>query len=243
MSKVLSLLMFVFAMALGCGSEDTDEPASNQVSNGTTNNTANNASTNNASNQTGNNGVDCIAAQNDVASAIRALPRECITDNDCIVVERAANCECANSVSFRSDLSEFEESLSRLDAGSCGHPFACAQQSCSYDSGFTPSELVPVCDVDQTCTLREALTCDAFADGAKGGLVTAGACNSDEDCVLRDDLNPCGCDEGVTNQFPVLVAQSIYDLIELNTTRCDFTCDSCPTVTEARCIDNLCTEM
>src|SRR6056297_2683914 len=106
--RICTLLVFFLLLAtIGYGSDSETGNANNA------NNTNNTNNANNANSQNNLNNVDCIRAQNDVASAIRDLPRECINDSDCITVERAANCECTNAVSFRSDLTEFEEALTR----------------------------------------------------------------------------------------------------------------------------------
>lgn len=188
--------------------------------------------------------TDCIELQSQTAEAIRALPRGCSADSDCMVVPRAADCECDNAINASADLAPFEDLLGELDDAQCGHPFTCSQPMCPEPGASF--EILAECQLregEQTCGLRETFTCDAIEAGATGGLVNSGSCTDHEDCVLRNDLNPCGCDEGITNQFPLLSASAIAEEIEFNGSRCNFTCDACPEVAEARCVDNVCTEI
>lgn len=181
----------------------------------------------------------CEETGNSVADAIRALPQECVSDDECQVVERAGNCECAKAATRDADLSEFETALAALDANECLHPFTCADDQCSYDRGYREPELIGTCEMGE-CVVTEAMTCAEFEENVYGGLVAPSRCETADDCVLRNDLNPCGCQEAVGEAFPFLAAQSTYDLIAVNRDRCEFVCEVCPPVTEAACIQNVC---
>lgn len=181
----------------------------------------------------------CEERGNTVADAIRNLPKTCSDDSECQVVARAGNCDCSNGVSASADLAEFEAAIVALDENDCVHPFSCAGDQCAYDRGYREPELIGVCEMGE-CAVAETMACSEFEANVYGGLIPPSRCETASDCMLRNDLNPCGCQEGVGTDFPFLAAQSTYDLIGLNKDRCDFVCDACPQVTEAACVQNVC---
>ena len=214
----LAYACVAIALLFGCGESEAD------------NNDGNN----------GNTAETCETSGNAVADAIRALPRACESDAECRVVERAGNCECANAINAMADTSEFDAALANLDANMCVHPFAgCGAAQCAYERGYRDPVLVAQC-VESECVVAEAMSCAEFEQNIYGGLVAASRCETANDCTLRNDLNPCGCQEGVGTDFPFLAAESIYNLIGINRDRCDFTCEACPAVTEAACVQNVC---
>lgn len=216
----LSALFLTF-VAIGCGdTEPTDG------SNGDSNNTS--------------VAETCETSGNAVADAIRALDRSCESDVECRIVERAGDCECANSVNIMADLTAFDSALQTLDENMCVHPFAsCGSVQCDYTRGYREPELIGTCEQNE-CVVTETMTCAEFEENVYGGLVAPSRCETAEDCTLRNDLNPCGCNEAVGLDFPFLSAQSTYDLIGINRDRCNFTCEACPQVTTAACVQNVC---
>lgn len=178
----------------------------------------------------------CSNYQQWVTDAVRNLPRTCQTASDCMVVERAGNCECALAATVGGDLAALSTALDELDAHECRHPFTCAQamSQCSYATPFEDTELIVACR-ESTCALEEVMACDTYVARKNGGIFPAGACETDADCELRDDLNPCGCMEAYPASFPFLVANAAYELIQRNQSRCGFTCTGCPAVAEAFC--------
>lgn len=178
----------------------------------------------------------CANYQGWVTDAVRSMPRECNTPSDCLVVERAGNCECSLAVSMGSDVAALTTALNELDENACKHPFACIESmaQCAYDTPFEDTELVVTCE-DNVCNLVELMTCDTFVQHKNGGLYPAGACTVDADCELRDDLNPCGCPESYPSAFPIVLQNDVYALIQQNSSRCTFVCQACPAVTEALC--------
>jgi hypothetical protein len=223
-SPLLAVLLFVFA---ACGETEGDG-----TNNGDTNAGANA--------NTGSIAEVCETTGNAVADAIRALPRDCEIDSDCRIVERAGNCECANSVNADGDIASFEAALADLDENMCVHPFAsCGATQCDYERGYRESELIGQC-IARECVVTETMKCEEFVDNIYGGLVPPSRCETADDCTLRSDLNPCGCTEAVGVNFPFLAAQATFDLISINQRRCVFSCDACPQVTEATCEQNVC---
>jgi hypothetical protein len=178
----------------------------------------------------------CASYKGWVTDAVRALPRECSTVSDCMVVERAGNCECAISATIGGDLAAVNTALQSLDEHSCSHPFACidGMSQCSYQTPFEDKELVVTCAANE-CGLIEVMACDTYVARKNGGLYPPGSCTVDSDCELRDDLNACGCDEPYLASFPFVLENEAFTLMQRNQGRCDFACDACPTVTEAFC--------
>lgn len=179
----------------------------------------------------------CATYQDWLTDAIRALPRTCETAADCLVVERAGRCECAIAVTLGGgDIAAFNTALQELDEHSCRHPFACVESmsQCDYQTPFENTELLVTCE-QNVCGLIELMACDSYNARKNGGLFPAGACETDDECTLRDDLNPCGCMEAMPQEFPFLLENAAYDLMPRNDTRCGFACDGCPPVTEAFC--------
>ncbi len=178
----------------------------------------------------------CSSYQGWVTDAVRALPRDCSTVADCMVVERAGNCECAISATIGGDLAAVNTALQSLDDHSCSHPFACidGMSQCSYQTPFEDKELVVTC-MESQCGLIEVMACDTYIARKDGGIYPPGSCTVDSDCELRDDLNPCGCDEAYLGSFPFVLENEVFTLMQRNQGRCDFTCDACPSVTEAFC--------
>lgn len=182
-------------------------------------------------------GGTCATYQDWLTDAVRSLPRTCETPADCLIVDRAGQCECALAVTLGGgDIAAFNTALQELDAHECRHPFACLEgmAQCSYQTPFEQTELLVTCE-QNVCGLVELMACDAYVARKNGGIFPAGACETDDDCTLRDNLNPCGCQEALPKEFPFLLENAVFDLMPRNDTRCDFTCDGCPAVTEAFC--------
>ena len=222
---MIRVLILVFLVA-SCGSETSTSP---EVDAGVDNGPDLSAAGN------------CSFYQGWVTDTVRALPRDCTTPADCMVVERAGNCECSISATIGGDLAALNTALQSLDERSCAHPFACLQNmsQCSYQTPFEEKELVVTC-VENVCGLIEVMACDAYVARKTGGLYPPGACTMDSDCELRDDLNPCGCDESYPSSFPFVLENEVFTLMQRNEGRCAFTCDACPTVTEAYCDGGKC---
>ncbi len=231
--KFIAIFLFV---ALAACSDDSG--SDNNANNG--NNNANNANNvNNGNNLNNGNNVEvCGDVQNRMIEAIRGMPRDCNTDADCVIVPRAGQCECNLGVKSTSDVPGFQSVLQELIDNACTHPFACSQPTCSYDTGtaFEPKELVATCE-DNTCKLIEVMQCDAYAQRVNGGVSPSGNCLTDDDCTLRTDLNPCGCAEGISTNYPILTAEGVYNMMSVNMQRCSFSCDGCPQFSQAVCVD------
>ncbi len=178
----------------------------------------------------------CSSYQGWVTDTVRGLPRDCSTPADCMVVERAGNCECSISAKIGGDLAALNTALQALDENSCSHPFAClgSMSQCSYQTPFENKELVVTCK-ENTCGLIEVMACDTYVARKNGGIYAPGGCTMDTDCELRDDLNPCGCDEAYPASFPFVLENEAFTLMQRNEGRCAFTCDACPPATEAFC--------
>ncbi len=213
--------LFLFVLVTGCGSDTSTSPT---VDAGNDNREDLSAM------------GTCSSYQGWVTDAVRALPRECSTVADCMVVERAGNCECAISATIGGDLASVNMALQSLDDHACSHPFACVEgmSQCSYQTPFEDKELVVTC-VENQCGLIEVMACDTYSARKNGGLYPSGSCIVNSDCELRDDLNPCGCAESYPVNFPFILENEAFTLMQRNQGRCDFTCDACPSATEAFC--------
>ena len=223
------LVAFALVIGAGCGSDSSPSTTNNGTDAGV--DAAADVTT----------GGTCSSYQGWVTDAVRSLPRECNTATDCMVVERAGNCECAIAATIGGDIAALNTALSELDERSCKHPFACLanMSQCSYQTPFDNKELVVTCE-QNTCGLVEVMACDTYVARKDGGIFSPSACTVDSDCALRDDLNPCGCDEAYQAAFPFVIENEVYTLIARNQGRCSFTCDTCPQVTEAFCDNGTC---
>jgi len=185
----------------------------------------------------GGTGDECKPLQDDVTAAIRGLPRDCVSDDDCQIIDRGGQCECEGVFSASADASELISALSALDDAECRHPFACVGTSdCEYDVLTPDGEILAQCD-GGSCKPVQVMTCDDYVAKSEGGIIPPQACETDTDCYLRDDLNPCRCAEAVSKDFPALTASAVADLMAIDTPRCSPVCDGCIIPNAAVCKD------
>lgn len=230
-------LACLFLVALACGTPTPDSSSDAGVNNSTSD--VSNATTDSSSPAT--NGEDsggsdeCVAIGERFIEAVRGMPRDCVTATDCTIVTGAQVCDCDLAVSATSDTTSYEAVRAEADAANCANPFGCPNGECPYRRLADPGELVANCSDEGMCEVVQVLTCDDYVAGAHGGLVPPGGCMDDTQCKLRSDLNPCGCPEAISDNFPFLTVQATAELIEINDVRCGYQCMGCNAPTEAVC--------
>jgi hypothetical protein len=226
MQRTLCLLVFAFAMACGDGATDDQPDAGSSGSD-----TSFGVDTSNV--------AMCVDLTLKTQDALRALPRACATAEDCQIVPRSGQCECSGSFSVTADLSVFDASIAAIESNGCNHPLKCfnVANKCEYQSIFENPELIATCEANE-CGLAEVVSCETFVANAYGGYTATTQCTSDEQCSLRQDLNPCGCFEAVPTSYPFLAAEQIHEMIGRNRARCDLMCGACTNVSEAVCRDD-----
>jgi hypothetical protein len=233
------ILLIAALFVVGCGKP---EPGNN--GNSTPNaepqpDGGNNGNTNGGTNGSSNSSQDGCAELNEpFKDAVRAMPRNCVTDADCKLVARAQVCDCDLAVSATSDTAEYDDVRAQLDAASCSNPFGCPGNECPYRKLAEPGELYAHCGEGGECEVLQIMSCEQYEMNAMGGIASGGGCMEATDCTLRNDLNPCDCNEAVSENFPFLVIQSINEMMDINDARCDVQCTACPMPTEAVCAND-----
>lgn len=168
--------------------------------------------------------------------AVRAIPRDCVTDADCKILPRAQSCDCDLAVSAASDTAAYDAVRAEADAEQCENPFGCATGECPYRRLSTTGEIYGHCTEEGQCETLQIMSCTEYEARAQGGIANPGGCEVDTDCQLRNDLNPCDCAEGVTTNFPFLATSAIYELIQINDQRCgEVSCGPCEIAEMAVC--------
>lgn len=176
-----------------------------------------------------NNGGDqnCAAIGERFTDAVRAIPRDCVTDADCVLLPRAQVCDCDLAVSAGVDTAEYDAVRAEADAAQCANPFGCPMGECPYRKLSQPGELYPHCNDENQCEVLQIMNCTDYQDRAHGGMFGESSCMESTECTLRNDLNACNCNEAVSTNFPFLTVGTIYEVIEINNERCDVTCMGC----------------
>lgn len=233
----MKLALLLSCLLVACG---TPTPSNNTDSdagpNNATDTAVNNVSTSGTSMQT--TGTECAGVGQQFIDAVRALGRSCVTSADCKVAPRANQCDCDLAVSASADTTEFESLRADLDAAQCSNPFGCAGGTCPYKKLSEPGELVAHCGDDGECEMVQVMPCSEYEARAHGGIVPAGSCTDSTQCVIRADLNPCGCGEAISTNFPLLTTQATADLIAINDARCNVSCMGCNSPGAAVCGDD-----
>lgn len=229
------LIWLVVACALGCST-----PANSNNDNNTDDDSGNPNNVNNMSDggQNNVNNVEaCEPLQEEFKSAVRALPRDCGSDAECVLALRSGPCDCAIAVNSGSDLPRFDTARESLDNNECRNPFVCIGDRCEqYRLLSDPGELIPKCTGNE-CEVVQLMSCTDYENNKNGGIISESSCVTDADCTLRTDLNPCNCQEAVSTSFPLLAGQTIRELIGLNTDRCNTVCEGCPVINGVSCVD------
>lgn len=184
------------------------------------------------------NTPECAEVSEAFVDAVRGMPRTCVTDADCLLVQRAGECDCDLAVTATSDVASFEAARAALDAAQCVNPFGCPGEQCRHRRLVDDGELYANCNLDGECEVVQLPSCPDYAAKAQGGLVLGGSCTQNSDCDVRNDLNACNCAEAVTGSFPFLARQAIYDIIAINNERCGISCSECPPPGTAVCAND-----
>lgn len=235
------VLVCIFVCAAACG---TPTPSNNNATNGgdtgggDNNVTDMSTASNQTSNTTPNNGGNCSEIGERFQEAVRALPRDCAIDAGCQIAPRANVCDCDLAVSASADLTDYNAIRAELDGEACGNPFGCATGECPYRKLSEPGEIYATCNDENECEIVQILPCSEFEANASGGIVPPGGCMDNAGCTIRADLNPCGCGEAVSVNFPALAVQPIAEMIEINEARCNLQCMGCNSPGGAVCGDD-----
>ena len=187
---------------------------------------------------TTNSDVDCAALSEQFVDAVRAMPRTCSSNADCKLVSKAQVCDCDLAVTTSTDTSTYDQIRAQLDAGQCSNPFGCPTGECPYRRLADRGELVANCGDEGMCEVVQVLSCEEYEANAHGGIVASGSCMDDTQCQLRNDLNPCGCQEAISANFPFLTVQATQDMMDINDARCNVQCMGCPTPGDAVCAND-----
>jgi hypothetical protein len=233
------IVLIAVALGVGCGKptpgNNNGSTSNSNMSPDGGNNNADNVTTNTSGGTGSGGGGICVNIGEEFKAAVRAMPRDCTSDADCKLVERAQVCDCDLAVSASSDTAEYDDLRAQLDAESCSNPFGCPSGECPYRPLADPGELYAHCSDEGQCEVLQILSCEQYEERAHGGIANPGACMENTDCTLRNDLNPCGCNEAVSQNFPFLVIQSIAEMIEINDARCNVQCMGCESPGDAVC--------
>lgn len=232
-------VLIVSVMVLACGKPTPGNDGTNNDANSNSDagNNGDNVATNGSSNANSGGG-ECADLAEPFKDAVRAMPRDCVTDADCKLVQGAQVCDCALAVSASSDTAPYDDVRAQVDAAACANPFGCPDDSCPYRVLSEPGELYPHCSDEGQCEVLQLMSCEQYEMNAHGGIGTETGCMDNSECTLRNDLNPCNCNEAVSANFPFLVIQSIYEMMEINDARCDVQCMGCESPGEAVCALN-----
>ena len=235
-SAMKRLLFFAVFVVFGCStppSNNDNNQNNSDVDMGlnNSNNTSNNV--NNV-----NNVDDCDALGEVFKEAVRAMGRDCISDAECVLANRAGPCDCDIAVNAGSDLASFGDARSLLDDQMCRNPFVCIGNRCDTHVVLTDSgELIPRC-VGNECAVYQVMSCTDFEQNKNGGIINDSSCVVDADCRIRTDLNPCNCPEAVNNSFPALAGPVIREMMDINRARCGTTCEqNCAPANGVACVD------
>ena len=249
-AKNLCSLFILGVLAVGCSGSPADAlgdvggPSPDGGTNVTPNANVNPNANVMPTNVTPNNGGACGDIGPRFMEAVRAMPRTCLEDRDCIIVSRANICDCDLAVSNGSDTATFDGVRAELDAAACENPFnttvagGCANTDCPYERLSDPGELYARCNPDNECEIVSLLPCSEYEARAQGGIAAPGGCMTAADCELRTDLNPCGCQEGITRNFPFLAIEALNEMMEINNERCNVQCGVCNAPAAATCVDD-----
>ena len=235
------VLIFLFVVAASCGTPTPSNSNSGGRDTGqnTSGDAGDNTHTANSTIAPTNGGTEaCVEIGERFKEAVRALPRACVTDTDCMVVSRAQVCDCDLAVARSSDTVEHDAIRAELDAEQCSNPFGCPTDTCPYRRLSEPGELYARCGEANECEIVQLLPCAEYEARGHGGIVPPGACVAAAGCTLRNDLNPCGCNEAITTNFPALAVQPIREMIEINDRRCNLQCMGCNSPGDAVCGDD-----
>lgn len=235
----LFTLLLAIALAVGCGKPapgnngSNDNAGSNGAADAGNNDT--NGGTSNASNS---GGGECADLADPFKDAVRAMPRDCVTDADCKLVQGAQVCDCDLAVSASTDTGEYDDIRAQVDSAGCANPFGCPMDMCPYRVLSDPGELYAHCSDEGECEVLQILSCEQYEEKAHGGIAAETSCMENDECALRDDLNPCDCNEAVSQNFPFLVIEAIREMIEINDARCNVQCMGCESPGDAICGNN-----
>ena len=83
----------------------------------------------------------------------------------------------------------------------------------------------------------QVLSCADFRADSHGGLIATGSCTDATQCTIRADLNPCGCGESFSVNFPFLTTQAVTEMIGINTKRCGLDCQGCAPPGDVACVE------
>lgn len=234
MRDLVTMAVLCFALA-ACGNptpnSSNNQPDGGSIDTGTTSGEADTGGG-------GNNGVDCAAVSEQFIDAVRAMPRTCATSDECKIVNQAQVCDCDLAVSVSTDTATYDALRTQMDAGQCSNPFGCPTGECPYRRLSDPGELVANCNDDGMCEVAQVVSCAEYEANANGGIVASGSCMDANQCQLRSDLNPCGCAEAISSNFPFLTVQATIDMMEINDERCNVECTGCDTGAQATCGSN-----
>lgn len=225
-------LIVLCAIATGCGTES---------GNNSTNNTTTPTNTTPTPTPPATTGDACAEIGPRFVDLVRAMPRGCQIDADCKIAPRAQVCDCDLAVTEATDLGDYDAVRAEMDAAQCANPFGCGDTTCPYRRLSDPGELYPRCNADKECEIVQVMTCERYEAAATGGIVSPGSCQDDDGCTILSHLNPCGCPESITKNFPALTHETIAEVIAINDARCELTCDECPATGTPTCEANSCT--
>lgn len=225
-------LAVALTIASSCGDPKPDPSSPDAGPNNVNATTSTNGTTPNT--QT-NSGTACGEIGPRFIEAVRGLGRACATDADCKIASRAQVCDCDLAVSADADMASFDSVRAELDAAQCANPFGCSVEQCPYTRLSEPGELIARCGDAGECEVLQIMPCNEYEARAHGGVVPPGGCADNTQCTLRSDLNPCGCDEAISANFPFLTAQVTAEMMQINNQRCNVACMGCNSPGEAVC--------
>lgn len=188
----------------------------------------------------------CGPIQDSFKASVRALGRSCFENSDCQLADRAGPCDCAIGIGpgeqtkadFDSAIQSFTDKRALMDQNQCRNPFTCAGDKCpNYNVLSTTGELVPRCRGGK-CEVTQLPSCVDYEAKKTGGLISKSECDTNADCKLRSDLNPCSCPEPVNDSFPALTGSVIREIIDINNARCGTTCEGCPDAQSLECVQD-----
>lgn len=228
----------LLGLLAACGSPTASNNQTNSGSDAGANNAVDTSTGGNTSTTSTTTGTACGEIGPRFIDAVRALPRTCVTDADCKIVSRGQVCDCELAVSASSDTAEYEAVRAEVDAAQCANPFGCAVDQCPYHRLSEPGELYAHCGEAGECEVVQILPCSEFEARSRGGIVPAGGCADATQCGIRADLNPCGCGESISENFPFLTVQAVAEMMEINRDRCSLDCAPCDTPGTPVCVDD-----
>ncbi len=230
------VVTIVFLLVSACGTPAPSNSATNgEPDAGPNNGTDTGNNTSNGTTPPVNSGQACAEIGPRFIDAVRALPRTCTINADCRIVERAQVCDCDLAVSRSSETAEYDAIRAELDTAQCANPFGCAVDKCPYRRLSEPGEVFAFCTDEGECETVQVLACSEFEARSRGGIVPPGGCTDASQCTIRADLNPCGCGESISSNFPFLTVQAVAEMMEINNTRCALSCAPCDPPGTATC--------